>query len=341
MSGELQPYGYQLRDGALLAVEEINARGGLLGHKLALAVVDDQGKPERGVSVAEIFVKQGVSLVVGHFQSAVSIPASAVYGATGTLMMTPSATNAELTEQAARKGWKTIFRICNHEDQEGEVAARWILKHYPGKNVAVLEDGKPYGRGIARKAEQTLRAGGIIPVLVESFSYTENDFHPLIEKMKAKAVDVVVVGSYHDDGARLLRQAREAGIQAEWITDDAVNSAEYATIAGEHNVENVRFLDATPPSSVSSGKIVIGKLQQHGYSDTGYTVVSYSVVEAFAAAVQGTNSVDAEKMAAWLRSHSVNTAIGEVSWDAKGDIQQNHYAWYVWHQGVYSYEPSE
>src|SRR5581483_1062752 len=116
MTGDLAAFGEQLQRGAKAAVDDINAKGGVLGKQLHLVIGDDQCDPRKAVNVANDFVKQGVVFVDGHFCSGSSIPASAVYGEEGILQMTPSSTNPYLTEDAAKKGVRTVFRVCNRDD---------------------------------------------------------------------------------------------------------------------------------------------------------------------------------------------------------------------------------
>src|SRR5262249_56890404 len=114
--------GAQLKQGVEQAVEDINAAGGILGQKITLAVGDDRADPKEGVSAANKFVADGVKFVIGHFNSGITMPASAIYQENGILEITPAATNPNVTE---RKMWN-IFRVCGRDDQQGGLAGRII-----------------------------------------------------------------------------------------------------------------------------------------------------------------------------------------------------------------------
>ena len=118
ITGPNAAFGAQLKNGTEQAVEDINAAGGILGQKIELSVGDDVSDPKQGVSVANKFVGDGVKLVVGHFNSGVTMPASEVYAENGILMISPSATNPKITE----RGLWNVFRTCGRDDQQGEVA---------------------------------------------------------------------------------------------------------------------------------------------------------------------------------------------------------------------------
>src|SRR5579872_481174 len=143
ITGANAAFGAQLTNGTQMAIEDINASGGILGKKIELESGDDVSDPKQGVSVANKFVGDGVKFVIGHFNSGVTIPASDVYSENGVLFITPSATNPKFTE----RGLWNIFRTCGRDDQQGRVAGAYILKHYKGKKIAFVNDKTTYGKG--------------------------------------------------------------------------------------------------------------------------------------------------------------------------------------------------
>ena len=155
MTGPNAAFGAQLQKGTEQAVDDINAKGGILGNKITLDVGDDVSDPKQGVSVANKFVGDGVKYVVGHFNSGVTIPASDVYLENNMLMITPSATNPTLTE----KGKWDVFRTCGRDDQQGMVAAKYIETTLKGKKIAILHDKTTYGKGLADATMDVARQG--------------------------------------------------------------------------------------------------------------------------------------------------------------------------------------
>ena len=127
LTGDQAAFGEMLRFGATLAVEEWNARGGVSvgGKKMKVDILwgDDRHDPKEGVAIAHKFVNSGAVGVVGHFNSSVSIPTSTVYAEADIVQITPASTNPKLTEQ----GFKTVFRVCGRDDQQGQVAADYIV----------------------------------------------------------------------------------------------------------------------------------------------------------------------------------------------------------------------
>jgi len=338
MTGDLAAFGEQLRRGSEMAVKDINAAGGVMGKQLKLEIGDDQCDPKQAVQVANDLVKKGVVFVAGHFCSGSSIPASAVYGEEGILQMTPASTNPDFTEGAAKNGVKTVFRACGRDDKQGEFAGPWLAKTYAGKNVAILDDKSAYGQGLANETEKNMNKAGMKTALRDTYTQKEKDFSALISKMKEAKVDVVYIGGYHNDAGLMMRQARDQGFKADFVSGDALNTAEFWSISGPAG-EGMRFSDAASAINLDSAKNVVAQFRADKYEPEGYTLSSYASVQAFAAAAAGTGGTDGAKMADWLRKNTVKTVIGDLSWDDKGDLTKVNYAWFLWHDGKYAQEP--
>src|SRR5690242_8479013 len=222
MSGGEAAFGEQFKRGAELAVKQINDGGGVLGRKLKLEIADDACEPKQAVPVATSLVQKGVVFVAGHYCSGVSIPASAVYAENNIMQITPAATNPRLTDEAKAKGWKTVARTCGRDDMQGVVAGKFLAATYKGKKIAILHDKTPYGQGIADETKKNMNAAGVQEALYDSFQKGDKDFTALVSKLKQMAIDVVYVGSYHTETGLLVKQAREQGYGAQFVSEDAL-----------------------------------------------------------------------------------------------------------------------
>lgn len=338
MTGEYAAFGEQLRRGSEMAVKDINAKGGVLGKQLKLEVGDDQCDPKQAVQVANDFVKKGVAFVDGHFCSGSSIPASDVYAEEGILQITPASTNVKFTDAPAEKGIKTIFRTCGRDDLQGVFDGTWIAKTYAGKNVAILDDKSAYGQGLAVDTQKNFEAAGGKTALRDTYTSKEKDFSSLISKLKEAKIDAVFIGGYHFDVGLIMRQAREQGLKADFISGDAMNAAELWSISGPAG-EGLRFSDAASAINLASAQDVVKEFRADNYEPEGYTLSTYAALQAWAAAATKAGSLDSAKVADTLRSTTIPTIIGDLSWDAKGDLTKSTYAWYIWHDGKYAQEP--
>jgi len=141
-----------LKNGATLAVEEWNAKGGVLGKKIEVVIGDDQHDPKQAVSLANKMVNEGVAGLIGHFNSSCSIPASDIYNSAGVPMISPGSTNPQLTE----KGYSSVIRVCGRDDQQGKVGADFVTGQLKLKKVAVMHDKTTYGQGLADEFRKSL-----------------------------------------------------------------------------------------------------------------------------------------------------------------------------------------
>ncbi len=329
ITGQLASFGEQMKRGAEMAIKDINDAGGLLGKKLKLEIGDDQCEPKQALPVANSFVQKKVVFVAGHYCSGVSIPASAVYQENGILQITPASTNPRLTDEAKAKGWTTVLRTCGRDDIQGKIAGKWVAEKYKGKKVAILHDKTPYGQGIADETRKAYNAAGQKEAIYDSFQKGDKDFTALISKMKAGNMDVVYVGSYHTEVGLMVKQAREQGFKAQFISEDALVTEEFWKIAGPAG-EGLLMTFAPDPMADPAAKAVVEKFKAGGYTPEGYTLYTYAAFQVYAAAVKAANSWDAKKIAAQIHGKTFNTVLGKLVYDDKGDVSNSNYVWYTW-----------
>lgn len=335
MTGGDAIFGEQMKKGAEMAVKDINAAGGLLGKKLKLEIGDDQCEPKQALPVANSFVQKKVVFVAGHYCSGVSIPASAVYQENNILQITPASTNPRLTDEAKAKGWTTVLRTCGRDDIQGKIAGKWIAEKFKGKTLAVLHDKTPYGQGVADETKKAYNAAGGKEALYDSFQKGDKDFTALISKMKSMKIDVVYAGSYHTEVGLLVKQAREQGFGAQFISEDALVTEEFWKIAGSAG-EGLLMTFAPDPMADPAAKAIVEKFTATGYKPEGYTLYTYAAFQVYAEAVKKANSWDAKKVAAQIHGKTFNTVLGKLVYDQKGDVSNSNYVWYVWKNGKYA-----
>ena len=326
MTGTDAAFGAQLKNGAEQAVADINAAGGINGQQIELSVGDDAADPRQGVSVANNFLGEGVHFVVGHFNSGVSMPASEVYVDNGILMITPSSTNPMITE---RKLWN-VFRTCGRDDQQGGVAGKYIADNLKGKKVAIVHDKTTYGKGLADETKKAMNNGGVTEVLYEGVGAGEKDFTALVSKLKNAGVEVLYWGGVHTAGGLVLRQMRDQGLNAVFMSGDGIASDEFAAIAGP-GAEGTLMTFGPDPQKLPEAKEIIERFLARDYKPEAYTLYSYAAVQILKQAIEATKSTDPKTVAAYMRTGVVfKTVIGDIAFDDKGDIKQVAYVMYTW-----------
>ena len=330
LTGSNAAFGAQLKNGFEQAIEDINAAGGIQGQKITTAVGDDVGDPKQGVSVANKFSAEGVKFVVGHFNSGVTMPSSEVYQENGIVSITPASTNPRVTE----RGMWNVFRTCGRDDQQGAVAAAYILKHMKGKKIAVVHDKTTYGQGLADETRKAMNKGGMKEVLYEGINIGDKDFAALVSKIKASGADLVYWGGLHTEGGLLVRQMRDQGVKAPLFGADGITSDEFASIGGP-GVEGTLMTFAPDPRKRPEAKGVIEKFRAKKFEPEAYTLYSYAAVEVMKQAADAAKSLDPKKVAEQIKSgQKFKTVIGEMTFDKKGDITRPDYVVYVWKKGA-------
>jgi branched-chain amino acid transport system substrate-binding protein len=331
MTGQYAVFGEQMRKGAEQAVKDLNANGGVLGEQLQLQIGDDACDPKQAVAVANQFVNEGVVLVAGHFCSGSSIPASSVYNEEGILQISPASTNPQLTEQ----GFDNVFRACGRDDQQGEMAANYVVDNDVGSTIAIVHDKTAYGKGLADEFKKTLNELGVEEAMYEAITAGDKDFTALITKMKQAGVDLIYLGGYHTEAGLITRQAREQGLEATMMSGDALVTDEYWAITGDTGQGTLMTFSPDPRKN-EAAQPVVQEFQAAGYDPEGYTLYTYAAIQAWAQAAETAGSTDLEPVVEVLHNEQFETVLGTIDFDDKGDVQGDNYVMYKWEDGQYA-----
>jgi len=317
LTGGIAHLGKDDENGVHLAVDEANAKKIKLGGKTVNWVMmseDDQADPKLGPTIAQKFVDAKVAGVVGHLNSGVSIPASAVYNQAGMPMISGSATNPKLTEQ----GFKSIFRTVARDDQQGPAIAAYIVNELKLKKVAIADDATAYGEGLANEVEKTLKAAGVQIVAREKTNEKATDFKAILTKIKGKSPDGVFYGGMDATGGPMLKQARELGIKATFTYGDGACTAEMNKLAGDKAADGMICSQAGIPTQMSSKAFVDAFNAKYGEIKQ-YAPYFYDSANLLIAAMQKADSPDPAKYLPELHKISYDGATGHIEFDDKGD----------------------
>jgi len=325
MTGREAVFGRQMKDGAELAVADINAAGGVMGKKLKLEIGDDACDPKQARAVGEKFASMKVPFVAGHYCSSSSIPASEAYQDGNVLQITPASTNPTFTD---RNMWNT-FRVCGRDDQQGSVAGEYVAKNFKGKNIAILHDKSTYGKGLADEMKKTLNKSGAKEKMYEAYTQGDKDFNSLVSKMKSNKIDVVYVGGYHTEAGLILRQMRSQGMQSQMISGDAIATNEFWSITGPAG-EGMMFTFGSDPRKRPTAAAVVKKFKDKNVDPEGYTLYTYAALQIWTQAVAKAKTTDAKKVAETIKGNKWDTVLGPISYDKKGDITTVDYVFYKW-----------
>lgn len=332
MKGQYAALGEQLRRGAEQAINDINAAGGVNGEQLALDAEDDACDPKQAIAIANQLVAKGVKLVAGHYCSGSSIAAAKIYEAAGIIMISPSSTNPKLTDEG---GWN-VQRVCGRDDAQGAFAGRAIAKAYAGRSIAIIDDGSVYGQGLSKMFKSALNGAGVTETVLESYKPGLNDYNDLVQKILVANADVVYLGGFAGEAGTIIRQLREFASTAVLVGGDALLVDQFWAMAGTTG-EGTLVTFTPDPQKLDAAKSMVAEFQAADYNPEGYTLHAYAAVQAFAQAARATKSFEGKALSQWLRAgNSLNTVLGPISLDAKGDVKESRYVWYKWVQGRYA-----
>jgi branched-chain amino acid transport system substrate-binding protein len=331
-TGSNAAFGTQLMTGAVQAVADINAAGGVLGKKLELVSADDACDPKQAVTAANTLVTDGVVMVDGHFCSSSSIPAAAVYTDAGIIEISPSSTNPTYTDQ----GTPFTFRTCGRDDEQGLVAAKYIAKHYPNAKIAVLDDNSTYGKGIADQVRANLTKLGKTVTYNASYTAGDKDYTALVSRMKQEGITLVYLGGYYADTGLIVRQGATQGFTPTYMSEDAAATQDFWTTAGPA-AEGVLLTFPPPAEKESTAAKAVAELTAAKKDPTGYVLYSYATIQVWAEAANKAGTTDGAKVAAELKSGGPwDSVLGPIKFDAKGDVVDAVYSIYKFHDGNYS-----
>ncbi len=332
LTGQLASFGEQMKRGAEMAVADINAAGGVNGQKIQLVLGDDQCDPKQAVAVANKSAQEKVAVVIGHFCSGSSIPASDVYKEENILQISPASTNPKFTD----RGYSNTFRVCGRDDQQGMVAADYILEKFKGKKVAIIHDKTAYGQGLADETRKRLNSKGAKETMYEAITAGEKDYSALISKMKQAGIELIYLGGYHPEASLIVRQAKEQGLTAPLMGGDALVDKQFWAISGPAGEGTLMTFD-TDPRKNPANKPIIEKFTKGGYDPEGYTLYTYGALQVWAQAATTAKSFKTADVEKAMRAGTFKTVLSDVKFDNKGDTTSPAYKVYVWKNGAYDY----
>lgn len=323
LSGGSANSGKDNQSGALLAVEEINAKGGVdMGGKkymLELVSEDDGADPKQGTTVAQkIADDKSISAVIGHYNSGVTMVAQPIYAGANLVALTPSATNPDVTVKAAKAadGTTMMYRMVAHDGMQGPALAAYA--HKKGlKTIAIVDDATTYGKGMADQVEKKAKALGMTVVLHDALTDKTTDFKAVLTKIKAAGADAVMWGGLDDTAATFAKQARELGLKSILMMPDAVCTDNYITLAGAAADGTICSVTGTPLEEMKEGAAFKARFEKRfaGQKVQGFAPFAYDAVVTLVAAIQKSGSTEPAKIAAAMKGITATGLSGAISFD--------------------------
>ncbi|QDI18917.1 branched-chain amino acid ABC transporter substrate-binding protein [Serratia marcescens] len=328
LTGPSARIGKDLENGARLAIADANAQKPTLNGKpvtFKLLSEDDQSDPRTAVAVAQRLVDEGVTGVVGHWNTGTSIPAARIYHDAGIAQVAPVATGHGYTQQ----GFDTSFRVMGHDDDGGNYAGQYAVKTLKAQRIAVIDDRTAFGQGLADEFIKSLQAQGVQPVTREYVDDKTVDFSAVLTTVRSKNADLIFFGGVDSQAAPLARKLKQLGMNAQLMGAGGFVSQTFLTLA-QREGEGVVALEPGLPLEQMPG----GKAFEQAYRDRYHTHIelhapfAYDATRVLIAAIEQAGSANPADYLPKLRTIHYQGVTGAIAFDAQGNLQQPSFTLY-------------
>jgi len=332
-SADLASYGIPSARAAELVVKGVNARGGVLGKQVQLLVEDDACKPELATNTATKLVSEKVVVVMGHVCSGATKAALKIYKDAGIIVMSSAATNPDLTQSGE---YPNFYRTIASDDAQAKLEVDFALNTLKVKKIAVLHDKGDYGKGLAENAKAFIEKSGVAKiVLFEGITPGAVDYSAVVQKIKHANAEAVIFGGYHPEASKIVGQMRKKQMNTFFISDDGVRDNTFIKVAGQY-AEGVY---ATGPMDTSQNPLAIQAVEEHkkayGSEPGAFFLNAYAATLALLNAIEKAGSTGYEAVTKALHTEYVDTPLGKIRFDQRGDAEGVGFAMYQVKNGVY------
>jgi branched-chain amino acid transport system substrate-binding protein len=340
LTGEFSEPGKAAQQGYKVWEAMTNGKGGLLGRKVQIVVKDDASNQNTVVSDYNALISRDrVDMLLGTFSSLLNLPASAVAERNRMLYVEPAGGSPEIFS----RGFKyTFFAQQATADHQGDVFARYIAGLPAGQRPTkaaypTLDD--PFAQPASEGIEKILKAAGVQTVYRKTYTADTNNFDSIANAVKSSGADIVVNGATFEDGVSFDRSLLKIGYTPKWLYQTSTPSFgdQFAKAVGKENTEGIAYAVSHSVKATTPGnKEFVAKYKQmYGGTEVPEDAAdAYATAEVVAAAVKGVGSIDDQlKLADWIRTHTVPTILGDLSWNTNGS-PKGEFLVGQWQKGV-------
>lgn len=325
LTGNTASYGTSAANGAKLAFKEINAAGGVLGKQIEIITADNKGEPSESANAMSKVINQNkVVAVTGFTVSSCGIAASAVAEANKIPFVAAATVNPKVTvDDRTGKVKDYTFRACFIDSFQGTVGANFALKGLKANKTAIMTDSSSdYSKGLTEIFRSTyVKAGGKI-VAEESYLQKDQDYKPILTKIKAQNPDLLYIPGYYEDVGKIIKQARELGMTIPVLGADAWDSPVLVEMGGAQALNNTYFTNfySIEDKNPVSNAFVEAYKKEYGQTPDSMAAMGYDATKLLVDAIKRANSTDAKKIReALAATKNFSSVSGEMSLNEKHD----------------------
>jgi branched-chain amino acid transport system substrate-binding protein len=294
LTGDNASFGTSQNNGVQMALEEINAAGGVLGKKINLTVEDNETKQGETTTIARKLISQDhVVAIIGEVASSKSLEAAPICQASKIPQIATAATNPRVTQVG-----DYIFRVCFTDDFQAVVIARFVLEKLKLNKIAFMTDVKQdYSVGLTNIAKDYLTKNGATIVKEQSYSSGDKDFRAQLTDLKAAAPDVIIITGYYPEAALIAKQARQFGIKATLVGGDGWDGSSLIPVGGKA-IEGSYFSNhfSVEDTSPLVQTFVQKYKQKYNATPDAFAALGYDAMKLLADAITRAGAADPEKI---------------------------------------------
>ncbi|MCL6591826.1 MAG: ABC transporter substrate-binding protein [Firmicutes bacterium] len=311
ISGQVSAYGTQTRDAINLAIEEINAKGGVLGKQLEMIVEDDEASPDKSMNaLKKLVAKDKIVGFIGALTSKCSLAITKYAQDKKVIMITPSSTNDTVTDAG-----DFIFRACYKDSFQGQVVAQFALETLKAKKAAVLYDiTNDYSKGLTTNFSDKFKALGGEVVATESYSANDKDFNAQLTKIKAAKPDVLFIPDYYSTVSLIAKQVRTQGLTIPMVGADGWD--EITNNAGDEVLNCYYSNHYSPEADDPDVKSFVKKFKdKYNIEPNALAALGYDAAYILAEAIERAGSTNSEKVRDAMMETNRKFVTGNISFD--------------------------
>jgi branched-chain amino acid transport system substrate-binding protein len=336
VSGPQAAYGKDNENGARMAIEDLNAQNVVIGGKkikFELVAEDDAADPKQGAAAAQKLCDAKVAGVAGHLNSGTTIPASKIYNDCGIPMITPSATNPNLT----KPGYKNVFRLLANDNALGAGLAFYAADGLKLKTVAVIDDRTAYGQGVAEVFKNTAKQKGMTVVDEQFTTDKAVDFMAILTAIKSKNPDAIFFGGMDPQAGPMLRQMEQLGLtKQKYFGGDGICTMDLIKQSGgAKTLENVICAEG----GASLDKMPAGKAWKAKYDQKFpgqfqvYSPYVYDAIMVLVDAMKRAKSADPKVYTAEIGKTNYKGVTTTVQFESNGELKNPAMTLYTYKDG--------
>lgn len=335
LSGAFGALGLQVKTGAEFAAETLNKLAAESGNptRFLVEAVDDKCAADEAESVANQLVGKGVIAVIGHICDRASIEASKIYADNQIIQISPASQNPNFTDNRPNQSGGT-YRLAARNSQQADAISEYLIG-LTDANIAIINDGSVYGKGLADLLEAELVEASKAPVLVEDYETGEESYRRLAGRIVDSGATVVFIGGFHLDAAVLIRDLDKLSTKMKIVGGDGLVHPEFPKLVLDDNLEredlsNINVAFPPDPRRFPWARALVKTMTEKEKSANGLTLKGYAAVQILSDMLLTSDPNSYDGFSQTLNNKTFNTVLGPISFNEIGDSNLIDYLIHSW-----------